>query len=94
MGALVAVGTVMALASGATSVWRDLGLAVLSGGVVGGALVTVESMLSGAAEQRAEHTALLAQLATTTDLNGIDLAGRQLPDLYLPGRALVAANLA
>lgn len=73
--------------------WRELGLAAVSGGVVGGALVSVESILAGAAESRSKHEALLAQLSTTTDLNGIDLSGQNLGSVYLPGRALVAAQM-
>lgn len=93
VGALVGTGTVVALAANGGSVWRDLGLAVLSGGLVGGALVTVEGLLASAADKRAEFDALLSQLSTTIDLNGIDLADRDLSGIYLPGRAVVAARL-
>lgn len=90
---LVAAGTAIAALAQAGSLWRDLGLAVLSGGVVGGAFVSVESMLVGAAEARSKQESLLSQLSSTTDLNGIDLSGRSLRGLYLPGRAMVAARL-
>jgi len=93
VGALVAVGTVISLGAGAGSVGRDLGLAILSGGIVGGALVTVESLLASAADARSAAASLKTMLSTTSDLNGIDLAKEQLTDLYLPGRALVAAQL-
>lgn len=91
--ALIAVGTATAIAAADGSVWRDLGLALLSGGVVGGALVSVESMLAGAAATRSEHASLVSQLSSTTDLSGIDLTRRVLRGLYLPGRALVASRL-
>lgn len=93
VGALVAVGTVISLGAGTGSVGRDLGLAILSGGIVGGALVTVESLLASAADARSSAASLRTMLSTTSDLNGIDLAEEQLTDLYLPGRALVAAQL-
>ena len=93
VGSLAAVGIVMTLAAHEGSVWRDLGLAVLGGAIVGGALVTVESLLAGAAEERSDYVTLLNQLSTTIDLNGIDLSGRELSSIYLPGRALVAAQL-
>lgn len=93
VGTLVAIGTVISLGAGAGSVGRDLGLAILSGGIVGGALVTVESLLVSAADARSSAASLRTMLSTTADLNGIDLAGEQLSDLYLPGRALVAAQL-
>lgn len=90
---LVGVGTAIAAVAETGSLWRDLGLAVLSGAVVGGALVSVESMLAGAAEVRSKQETLLSQLSSTMDLNGIDLSGRNLDGLYLPGRAMVAARL-
>jgi uncharacterized protein YjbI with pentapeptide repeats len=93
VGALVASGTAISLGAGSGSVGRDLGLAILSGGIVGGALVVVESLLASAADARSSAAALRAMLSTTPDLNGIDLADEQLPNLYLPGRALVAAQL-
>lgn len=93
VGALVAVGTVLSLSTGTGSAGRDLALAIVSGGIVGGALVTVESLLASAADARSSAASLRTMLSTTTDLNGIDLSGEQLADLYLPGRALVAAQL-
>jgi uncharacterized protein YjbI with pentapeptide repeats len=93
VGALVAVGAAATVTSPTGSVWRDLALSVLSGGIVGGALVLVEGLLSEAAAQRAEVAALLAQLSITENLSGIDLRGRDLSDLYLPGRSLVAGQL-
>lgn len=90
---LIVVGTTTAAVAEFGSLWRDLGLAVVSGGVVGGALVSVESLLVGAAEARSKHESLLSQLSSTMDLNGIDLSGRNLEGLYLPGRAMVAARL-
>jgi uncharacterized protein YjbI with pentapeptide repeats len=90
---LLGVGLVMTFASHDGGAVRELGVAVVSGAIIGGAFVTVETLLSSAADQRAAHDSLLTVLSTTTDLSGIDLAGRQLPDLYLPGRAMVAANL-
>jgi uncharacterized protein YjbI with pentapeptide repeats len=91
---LIVGGTTIAIAASDGSIWRELGLALLSGGVVGGALVSVESMLVSAAEARSEHEALISQITSSTDLNGIDLSGRELRAIYLPGRALVASNLA
>ncbi len=93
VGSLVAVGTVASMSATTGSVGRDLGLAVLSGGIVGGALVTVESLLASAADRRSAAPSLRMMLSTTTDLNGIDLSGENLTDLYLPGRAMVAAEL-
>jgi|GEM_PF-3309919 len=93
VGALVATGTIVSLGAGTESVGRDLGLAILSGGIVGGALVTVEGLLASAADARSSAASLRTMLSTTSDLNGIDLDGEQLTDLYLPGRALVAAQL-
>ncbi len=92
VAALVAAGIVIAAVAAADSLWRELGLALLSGGVVGGALTAVEYVLAGAADARSDHNALLAQLSSTIDLNGIDLSGRDLRRLYLPGRAAVAAR--
>jgi uncharacterized protein YjbI with pentapeptide repeats len=93
VGGLIAIGTAVSLSAGAGSVGRDLGLAILSGGIVGGALVTVESLLASAADKRSAAASLRMMLSTTTDLNGIDLSGEQLAEMYLPGRALVAAEL-
>jgi uncharacterized protein YjbI with pentapeptide repeats len=94
VGALVAVGTVVTIVTPSSSVWRELGLAILSGAIVGGTLVLVETLLSDAAAERAEHASLLAQLSTTIDLNGIDLRARDLTGLYLPDRSVVAGQLA
>lgn len=94
VGTLIAIGLTVSLSADSGSIWRDLGLAVLSGGIVGGALVTVESLLTGAADRRAEAASLRLMLTTTMDLSGIDIADAQLSDVYLPGRALVAAHLA
>lgn len=49
--------------------------------------------LTSAADERSEYEALLSQLSTTIDLNGIDLSRSELREVYLPGRALVAARL-
>lgn len=59
IGALIAAGVAMAGAASGGSVWRDLGLAIVSGGIVGGVLVAVEAMLVSAAERRAGHEALM-----------------------------------
>lgn len=91
--AVIAIGTATTLLVGPDSIWRDLGLALLSGGVVGGALVAVESVLTSAADRRSSSEALHRQLSTTIELSGIDLGHADLPGIYLPGRALVAANL-
>lgn len=89
----MAVGTTASVASDGGSLWRELGLALLSGGIVGGALVAVESSLARAAAEQGERTAFLQQLTTTGDLNGIDLADQRLAGVYLPGRAMVAARM-
>lgn len=83
----------MTLISGDGDVVRALGLAVVSGAIIGGVFVTVESLLTAAANERSSHESLVTLLTTTIDLNGIDLAGRSLRSIYLPGRALVAAQL-
>ena len=91
--ALVVAGTTAALVAEQGSVWRELGLAFVSGGVVGAAFVSIESILTAAADKRSHYETLVAQLSSTVDLNGIDLSNRDLSGLYLPGRALVAARL-
>lgn len=93
VGALVSVGTAASVASDGGTLWRELGLALLSGGIVGGALVAVESSLARAAAEQGERAAFLQQLTTTGDLNGIDLADQRLAGIYLPGRAMVAARM-
>ena len=93
VGALIAAGTALALMGGRDSTWGDLGLAVVSGGIVGGALVLVESVLAGAADERSAEAALHLQLTSATQLNGIDLSDRELTGYYLPGKDLVAARL-
>lgn len=93
VGALVGVGTALALQAGSGSNWADLGLAIVSGGIVGGALVLVEGMLAGAADQRSAESSLRMQLTSATELNGIDLSDENLAGFYLPGKDLVAAKL-
>lgn len=46
---LLAIGLAMTLISGDGDVVRALGLAVVSGAIIGGAFVTVESLLTAAA---------------------------------------------
>lgn len=93
VGGLVAAGTLLALGAGDGSIARELGLAVLGGGIVGGCLVAVESLLASAADQRSAAASLRLTLSMTGDLNGIDLSRAQLARIYLPGRAMVAADL-
>lgn len=92
--ALVIIGAAMTLAFDAGSAGRDLGLAVVSGGLVGGVLVLVERIVVSAADERSEGQSLIRQLSATKELEGIDLSGRTLRGLYLPGRRLLRANLA
>lgn len=93
MGTLVAVGLILATQTSSGSVWRQLGLAVVGGGIVGGVLTMVEAMMTAASEQRAARQSLLQQLSSTITLDGIDLSNEDLQDIYLPGRSFVAAQL-
>ncbi len=90
---VVSAGVAVAAVAADGTVWRELALALVSGGVVGGAFVSVEVLLAGASEARSEHDALVTQLSSTGGLDGIDLSERELRGLYLPGRSLVAARL-
>lgn len=93
VGGLVVIGLSLTIVSESGDLMRDLGLAVLSGGIVGGALVLAESVLTAAAEYRSARDSLITLLSSTEDLNGIDLASQSLNNQYLPGKALVAARL-
>lgn len=93
VGALVLIGVLLIALSQPGQIVRDLGIAVLSGGIVGGSLVLVESILSTAADERGAKQSLLRLLSSTEDLNGIDLEHQALRDQYLPGKAMVAARL-
>jgi uncharacterized protein YjbI with pentapeptide repeats len=93
VGSLVAVGVAVALGTSSDSVWRELSIAIVSGGVVGGALLLVETLMGAAADERERDRTLRNQLSSTSDLNGIDISGEELSGVYLPGRAFVAAKL-
>lgn len=90
---LVAVGVVLVAASDSATPWSTLGQALVSGGVVGGVFVFIESSLARAAERRGQQDNLVRQITLTEKLVGVELDGRVLRDLYLPNKNLTAAVL-
>ncbi len=90
---LVAVGVVLVAASDSSTPWSTLGQALVSGGVVGGVFVFIESSLARAAERRSQQDNLVRQITLTEKLVGVELDGRVLRDLYLPNKNLTAARL-
>ncbi|MGH4012122.1 MAG: pentapeptide repeat-containing protein [Pseudonocardiaceae bacterium] len=90
---LVAVGVVLVATSDSSTPWSNLGQALVSGGMVGGVFVFIESSLAQAAERRGQQDNLLRQITLTEKLVGVELDGRVLRDLYLPNKNLTAARL-
>ena len=90
---LVGVGVILVALSDSAAPWSNLGQALVSGGVVGGVFVFIESSLARAAELRGRQDNLVQQITMTEKLVGVELDGRVLRDLYLPNKNLTAARL-
>jgi len=93
IGSLISVGVGLVFLTDRGGPSYELGLAVVSGGLVGAAILVSQSLLSDAATRQSERNALLLRLTMATDLSVIDLHGADLAGLYLPDRRLLAANL-
>lgn len=90
---LALTGAVLIFVEGRNTVTYDLGLAFLSGALVGGVFVFAEATLVAAADERAARSAFLFTLSTTQQLDASDLTNARLDDLHLPNRSFVAARL-
>ena len=88
---LIAAGAAILAVAGENPSRAELGGAILSGGIVGGAFVVVERMLNAAAGKRNDLDRLRRQLENAESFPAIDLSNKDLSALYLPNRVLFDA---
>jgi len=93
VGTLLLTGFGLVLFSDQASTANDLGLAIVSGGLIGAVFVLVEYLLTRAATERSRTQQILQQLHSTTELSGIDLATENLRGAYLPNKNLSLAKM-
>ena len=86
---LVASGIVFIVLSPASTAFREIGIALTTGGVTGFVFLVVQSVVAKADERER----LLLHLSTSQDLTGVNLHGRSLEGLNLVGKALPVAEL-
>ena len=73
----------------AATAFREIGIALTTGGVTGFVFLVVQSVVAEAGERER----LLLHLSTTQDLTGVDLHGWSLEGLNLVGKKMPAADL-
>jgi hypothetical protein len=86
---LVASGIVFMVLSPASTAFREIGIALTTGGVTGFVFLVVQSVVAEAGER----DRLLLHLSTTQDLTGVNLHGRSLDGLNLVGKTMPVAEL-
>jgi uncharacterized protein YjbI with pentapeptide repeats len=90
---LIVAGVAVLVVAGDDQGTAELGGAILSGGIVGGAFVLVERMLNAAARKRNHQDRLRQQLESGEVFPAMNLAGEDLAGLYLPNRVFFGAVL-
>jgi uncharacterized protein YjbI with pentapeptide repeats len=92
--ALSVIGAVLMTNDDPTSIQRQGGVAVVTAGLVAFSVFLLETIRDTRMQGRAEYQTLLFHLATTRDLRGINLQGRDLRAAMLSKRSLDGANFA
>lgn len=93
VASLVLVAGVALLSSSSSRLLKDLGSAVISGSIVGLAVLLVETNADNRREEAAQLRNLQLMLSLEDDLQGINLEGRDVSRQYLAGKNLTDANL-